>query len=174
MRALAILAILASSSLAGPAADPNTRLHELYGSRAGYAAVTRDVLTWHKTRANGCVAFASTALRHAGVAIPMDVFIDGRNVSRITGAFSTYLTDELGWTRIEDLDELRPGDLAFSTDAPCCPGYPNHVVMFDGWANRDKAIARVVDNNGFHIARPMIHADGSDIDGFAYALRAPH
>ena len=173
MRSLVLVTLLASSSLAGPTADPNTRLHALYGTRAGYAEVTRDVLGWHKTRANGCVAFASTALRHAGVAVPMDVLIDGRNVSRITGAFSSYLTGELGWMRIEDLAELRPGDLAFSTDAPCCPGYPNHVVMFDGWIDRDKAIARVVDNNGFHIARPMIHADGSDIDGFAYALRAP-
>jgi len=171
MQSLAILLVLVSTSFATP--DPNTRLHDTYGTRSGYATVTRDVLKWHKTRANGCVAFASTALRHAGVAIPMDVFIDGLNVSRITGAFSSYLTGELGWTRIEDLDELRPGDLAFSTDAPCCPGYPNHVVMFDGWVNRDKAIARVVDNNGFHIARPMIHAEGSDIAGFAYALRAP-
>src|ERR1051325_7460878 len=51
----------------------------------------------------------------------MDVFIDGHNLSRSIGAFSSYLTGELGWTRIEDLDELRPGALA---DTRCPPGSP--------------------------------------------------
>jgi hypothetical protein len=130
-------------------------------------------MTWHKTALNGCVAFASTALRHVGVAIPVDGKIDGQGVSRITRSFSRYLTEQLSWTRAENMDELKPGDIVFTTDAPCCEGYPNHVMMFDGWSNRAKSIALVVDNQGFHTARPMIPAAGSDIDGFAYALRPP-
>lgn len=171
--ALVAVAMLVTPVAAKPPDPPTTRLHRYYGSAAGYAAVTRDVLAWHKTRENGCVAFASTALRKIGVAIPMDVKIDGRNVSRITRSFSRYLVETLGWQRVERFDDLRAGDILFSTDAPCCPGYPNHVSMFDGWLNRDKAIARVVDNQGFRIARPLIQAPDSDVDGFAYALRAP-
>jgi len=183
MRPLAILVALGFMASSGnatprprsdePQPDLTTLLHRYYGTRSGYAKVSRDVMKWHKTTQNGCVAFASTALRHIGVAIPLDAKIDGRGVSRITRSFSRYLAEVLGWTRIESLDELRSGDLVFSTDAPCCPGYPNHVVMFDGWSRRDKAIARVVDNQGFHIARPMIQAASSDVDGFGYALRPP-
>ncbi len=174
MRPLLVAAIVGLAS-AGHATPPDltTQLHHYYGSRAGYLEVTRDVMKWHKTALNGCVAFASTALRHVGVAIPVDGKIEGQGVSRITRAFSRYLAEELGWTRVEALDELRPGDVVFSTDAPCCPGYPNHVVMFDGWARKDRAIALVVDNQGFRIARPMIQAAGSDVDGFGYALRPP-
>src|SRR5262249_46497679 len=157
------LAAVVTPSSAEPRLETTTRLHRFYGTPDGYAAVTRDVMKWHKTRRNGCVAFASTALRHIGVAIPTDVQIDGRNVSRITRAFSRYLAETLGWTRIDTLDALRLGDLVFSTDAPCCPGYPNHVVMFDGWVKRDQRIARVVDNNGFHIARPMVADPGAAI-----------
>jgi hypothetical protein len=171
MRTLAIVAMLtAGTASAEPA---KSKLHSYYGTRRGYAEVTRDVLDWHKTRQNGCVAFASTALRHVGVEIPVDGKIDGYGVSRITRSFGKYLVDELGWTRIEKLDDLRAGDILFSTDAPCCPGYPNHVSMFDGWAREKQRIAYVVDNQGFHIKRPLIHEEGSDIDGFAYALRPP-
>jgi hypothetical protein len=146
-------------------------LHLYYGTRAGYAKVTGDVMEWHKTRLNGCVAFASTALRHVGVAIPVHGMKDGFGVSRITGAFSRYLSDDLGWTRIESPAELRPGDIVFTTDAPCCPGYPAHVMMFDGWVNRDHTIGQFVDNQGFHVARSIKHTPGSDVDGFGYALR---
>lgn len=71
------------------------------------------------------------------------------------------------------MDALEPGDILFSTDAPCCPGYPNHVMMFDGWSSRAKDIALVVDNQGFHVARSLVARADSDVDGFAYALRPP-
>jgi hypothetical protein len=155
-----------------PAPDITARLHNYYGSRTGYTKVYRDVMGWHKTTQNGCVAFASTALRHVGVAIPMDVRKDGRNVSRITGAFARYLAEDLKWTRIEVPSELRPGDVVFTTDAECCPGYPAHVMMFDGWVRRDRSLARFVDNQGFKVARPMKAVD-STYNGFQYALRPP-
>lgn len=156
-----------------PPADITAKLHSFYGTRDGYAEVTRDVMKWHKTALNGCVAFASTALRHIGVDIPQDGKIDGQGVSRITRSFSLYLSDTLGWTRVTDMTELKPGDIAFTTDAPCCEGYPNHVMMFDGWSDKKRKIALVVDNQGFHVARGLIQPKGSDVDGFAYALRPP-
>src|SRR5512138_320981 len=168
MRAAIVLVMLGG---AGTARADTSKLHTYYGTAKGYAKVTEDVLRWHGTRQNGCVAFASTALRHVGVEIPVDGKIDGQGVSRITRSFSRYLVEELGWTRVESIDELRAGDMLFSTDAPCCPGYPNHVSMFDGWSQRKKKIALVVDNQGFHIARPLVQSTGSDVDGFAYALR---
>lgn len=167
--------IAAPAALAAPAApepDLTTRLHRYYGTRAGYLKVHRDVMAWHKTAQNGCVAFASTALRHVGVAIPVDGKKDGHGVSRITRAFARYLAEDLGWTRIDEPSSLRPGDVVFTTDAPCCPGYPAHVMMFDGWL-REAKVARFIDNQGFRVSRALTQAPGSDVDGFGYALRPP-
>jgi hypothetical protein len=161
--------------LAGPVtADPASlrdRLRTYYGSAAGYRAVKADVLRWHKTTRNGCVAFASTALRHVGVDIAEAGKVDGEGVSRITRVFVQYLEHDLGWDRITDSAQLAPGDLVFTTDV--VPGYPAHVVMFDGWADRKRELARVIDNQGFKRRRAMHPAAGSTIDPFAFALRAP-
>lgn len=173
---IVLLALISLPAVADtPKAKPDitARLHGYYGTRAGYAKVYRDVMGWHRTTQNGCVAFASTALRHVGVAIPHDVRKDGFSVSRITRAFSRYLTEDLKWTRIEKLDQLRAGDVVFTTDAPCCPGYPAHVMMFAGWTGRNHAVGRFIDNQGFHVARKMIKPEDSNVDGFGYALRPP-
>ena len=175
VRIAAVVVALVIAAAPARADSPSTGAAQAahLASRAHDRAIRADVLGWHHTMSNGCVAYASTALRHVGVEIPVDGKIDGQGVSRITRSFSRYLVEELGWTRVESIDELRVGDMLFSTDAPCCPGYPNHVSMFDGWSQRRKKIALVVDNQGFHIARPLVHSTGSDVDGFAYALRPP-
>jgi hypothetical protein len=172
---------LAASSIAHAEEAPlHSKLHRYYASTRGYSKVSRDVMRWHKTTENGCVAFASTALRHVGVAIPLDAKKDGFGVSRITGAFARYLIDDLGWDKIEDADDLEPGDIVFTTDAPCCPGYPAHVMVFDSWTRRDRSRARFLDNQGFKIERPIVSRpevenEASDarsrFDGFGYALR---
>lgn len=174
-RVLGVL-IAVGLSLQGAAARGETlgdRLRRYYGSHRGYREVKADVLRWHGTTRNGCVAFASTALRHVGVDIGETAKIDGEGVSRITRVFVQYLEQDLGWTRITDAAELAPGDLVFTTDAPCCPGYPAHVVMFDGWSDRARAVARVIDNQGWRRRRAMHPPAGSDVDPFAFALRAP-
>ena len=170
-----VLVFLVAPAAADPKPEPDitVRLHNYYGTRAGYAKVRRDVLDWHGTAQNGCVAFASTALRLVGVAIPLHEKKDGFSVSRITRAFSRYLAEDLHWTRLDTPADLRPGDIVFTTDAPCCPGYPAHVMMFDGWVRRDHSMARFVDNQGFGVARSITHTAGSDFDGFGYALRPP-
>jgi hypothetical protein len=169
---LAVLVVPAVTA-ADPKPEPDltARLHRYYATRAGYTKVHRDVMGWHKTTLNGCVAFASTALRHVGIDVPLKAKKDGFGVSRITGAFARYLAEDLGWTRIEDPDKLRPGDIVFTTDAPCCPGYPAHVMVFDGWARSDHKVGRFLDNQGFRVARSMKHTPGSQVDGFGYALR---
>lgn len=161
--------MIAVMLLAAPAAaEPvNDTLAGYYGKRANWRKVRRDVLAWHKTTRNGCVAFVSTALRHVGVDIPVDAERDGWGVSRITFAFSDYLEQELHWTRSTDLDALRPGDVVFTT------GWPDHVMVFLGWRDADARIARIADNKGFALARPLAPPPDSDLAGFAYALRAP-
>jgi hypothetical protein len=161
-----------AAAKAKPEPDLTARLHRYYGTRTGYAKVHRDVMGWHKTLQNGCVAFASTALRHIGVSIPMDETKDGMNVSRITRSFARYLAEDLGWTRLDDPKLLRPGDVVFTTDAPCCPSFPAHVMIFDGWV-REAKIGRFIDNQGFRVSRALTQAPGSDVDGFGYALRPP-
>jgi hypothetical protein len=173
---IVVLAVLVPTLVTAdprPEPDLTARLHAYYATRAGYAKVHRDVMAWHKTTENGCVAFASTALRHIGVEIPLTGKKDGLGVSRITGAFARYLVEDLAWTRLEDPSKLRPGDLVFTTDHPCCPGYPAHVMVFDGWARRDRSAGRFIDNQGFRVVRALEHTPGSLHDGFGYALRPP-
>ena len=165
-----VLLVLCGIANAGKP-DVPAKLHAYSGTSAGYAKVQRDVMGWHKTTRNGCVAFASTALRHIGIEIPFDVRKDGFSVSRITRAFSRYLSEDLGWERIESADALKVGDVVFTVDAPCCPGYPAHVMVFDGWLKADHSIGRFLDNQGFRVARAMAGNSQRDVDGFGYALR---
>jgi hypothetical protein len=171
MRRALIVAIVVCLASPARAESFGDRLAAYYASPRGYRAVKADVLRWHKTTRNGCVAFASTALRHQGVEIGETQKLDGEGVSRITRVFVMYLEDDLGWTRITDSAQLEPGDLVFTTDV--IPGYPAHVVVFAGWADRKHRIARVVDNSGRRRKRAMHPPEDSDTDPFAFALRAP-
>jgi len=145
----------------------NERLMDYYADKQNYRAVRREVLDWHGTTRNGCVAFVSTALRHVGVKVPERGKRDGYGVSRITFAFSDYLVEELGWLRLEDAGKLEPGDVVF-TD-----GWPDHVFVFHSWSNERRRVARVIDNQGHSHRRALAPARSSDVAAFAYALRAP-
>jgi hypothetical protein len=134
--------------------------------------VKKDVLEWHKTTKNACVAFVSEALRHIGVAVPRHGKIDGAGISRITLAFSRYLEDELGWTRSTDLAALSPGDVIFTEDDPCCDGYPAHVMVFVEWKDRKRKVALIIDNQGFTHSRALT-GGGDEVSPYAYTLRAP-
>lgn len=168
MRALVLLLLM---TLASPPANADTLADHL-ASRAHDRAVRRDVMRWHRTMTNGCVAYASTALRHMGVEIGERQKLDGDGVSRLTRGFSRHLQDTLGWTRITEPSTLRPGDLVFTIDAPCCPEYPAHVYVFHGWIDRKRQIARISDNTGYRKSRALFPRR-ADLDPFAYALRAP-
>jgi hypothetical protein len=168
-RALLVLVLLVPS-VAG-AAPVGARLHRYLARAENDRSVRREVLVWHRTMRNGCVAFVSTALRRVGVAVPERGLRDGEGISRITRALTGFLEEELGWRRITHTRDLLPGDLVFTSDAPCCPGYPAHVFVFEGWTSRAHGIALATDNQGRRRARPL--AGGRGIDRFAYGLRAP-
>lgn len=167
--ALAIALAIPPPAHADPAASRALAAH--LRSRAHDRAIRADVLGWHKTMTNGCVAYASTALRHVGVPIDERGVLDGDGVSRLTRGFVRHLEDHLRWRRVTDPRRLAPGDLLFTTDAPCCPGYPAHVFVFLGWKDARRQIARIADNTGYRKARPL--AAGPGRDGFAFALRSP-
>lgn len=140
------------------------------GSPTNDRAVRREVRAWHRTMRNGCVAYASTALRRIGVDIDEKGKLDGDGISRLTRGFSRHLEEKLGWTRVTDATKLRAGDLVFTVDV--IPEYPAHVFVFHGWVDRKRAIARISDNTGHKRSRPLF-PEGGDLDPFAYALRAP-
>jgi hypothetical protein len=165
-----LLVALAAVVVPGAAhADDNAELIAWYGKKNNWRSVKREVLGWHKTTKNGCVAFVSTALRKVGVDVPLDAVVDGEKVSRLTRPLSRWLEDHLGWERIDDVAELRAGDVVFTEHAD----YPWHVYVFHSWKDRRRRIARVIDNQGFLSARDVLgHGDGN-FTPFAYALRAP-
>ena len=109
---LALLALLAAAPAHADAPSTSAALASHLASRAHDRAIRADVLGWHHTMTNGCVAYASTALRHVGVAIGEREVLDGDGVSRLTRGFVRYLEDTLGFTRLTDPRALAPGDLA--------------------------------------------------------------
>ena len=160
---------------AGPlrADDLPTRLADRYGSAAGYRTIKRAALAWHHTTRNACVAFVSTALRDVGIAVPRPGPDGTEAISRLTKPFVDYLEHDLGWIRVTDVGDLRRGDLLFTTDAPCCPGYPSHVVVMLGWRDQAKGLASVVDNGGRDRVQQQAGDEARDLDPFAFALRPP-
>lgn len=172
-RAAACVAIAAWTTFVAPAVadernprDDGARLADHVSARRGYARVRREVVRWHGTTSNACVAFVTTALRQIGIDIPQDGERDGYGISRITFALSAHLEQDRDWRRIVLPADLRRGDLVFTT------GYPDHVFVFAGWRSRRRQIAWAIDNQGFTHPRPLFPRAGDDTAGFAYALRS--
>ncbi len=166
MRAIAmVLLLVAGTAEAGTAEE----LLASYATKRGYRDVKREVLAWHGTTKNGCVAFASTALRKIGVDVPLDAEMDGEKVSRLTLPFVKWLERELHWTRVTDASALMPGDLVFTENAE----YPWHVFVFHSWKRERAHVARIIDNKGRLTSRPVLGDERRDITPMAYALRAP-
>ncbi|HEY3357120.1 MAG TPA: hypothetical protein VGQ83_27975 [Polyangia bacterium] len=167
MRALAVLLLLLPAY--AHAGEVNTRLLAYYGQPQNYRKVKADVLSWYGTTKDGCVAFASSALRHIGVAVSRDGDYDGERVSLQTRPFSLYLERELGWRRVTAALALRPGDVVFTRE----PDYPWHTYVFVRWKRRAQRIAWVIDNQGFTHVRAVLGPGSGHWTPFAYALRSP-
>lgn len=148
-------------------------LSDFYTNESNYRQVYRNVMSWFGSTTNGCVAFASTALRFLGVNVPQNGIWNGERVSLLTKPFSAYLQDKLGWTRITQSKELLPGDLVFTVDEPKAPGYPAHVFMHVGYEDSARLISLAVDNQGFTHPRALAGDVKKDYSAFAYALRSP-
>jgi hypothetical protein len=151
----------------------NQKLFEYYSKRENYNQVFSDVLKFYPTgRSNGCVAFMSSALRRVGVNIPIGVYIGGESVSLVTKPFSRYLTETLGWMRINDANSLQPGDVVLTEDDRRYPGYPAHTYMFHSWSDRSAGIGWVIDNQDFIHERNVFGYGSYNFTPFAYALRS--
>lgn len=165
-----------SNGNTSPSKTPNDALLEFYSNSDNYQHVYAEVRSWFYPRfgtmKNTCVAFMSTALSKAGVAIPE--ILDERKESTVllTRPFSRYLEFTLGWKRITSVDEILPGDVMFSEDEKGYPGYPAHTYMFYAWDNKEIGTGIIVDNQGFMKKRNIFGYAEFNYTPFAYALRA--
>ncbi|MEY3902736.1 MAG: hypothetical protein RL189_2042 [Pseudomonadota bacterium] len=148
-------------------------LSDFYSNESNYRQIYKNVMSWFGGTSNGCVAFASTALRFLGVNVPQNGLWNGERLSLLTKPFSAYLQDKLGWVRITQSKELRAGDLVFTVDEPKAPGYPAHVFMHAGYEDAARLISLAVDNQGFTHPRALAGDVKKDYSAFAYALRSP-
>ena len=162
-------------------ASDNDRLHQYLAVERNYRKVWRGALqpqSWYPRRSRrGSVPFLVNALGHVGVEIPADERIGGLEIARFTSALSSHLQEARGWQRIERSQELRPGDVVFTRDAPCCVGIPDHVFVFMGWSDRERDIALAVDDQGHTHARPLFPRERPELGhaaltAFSYGLRA--
>jgi fibronectin type 3 domain-containing protein len=88
---------------------------------------------------NTCALTVSEALRRIGVDIPTSTCTTG------------VAADELrarGWTMQLNLNLLQPGDICFTTDVygNKTGGHSTHTFTFMGWANQEKTMMNICDN----------------------------
>lgn len=155
---------------AGPRGTTNQRLLQWYRRPENYARVR---VTVGGTR-NMCAHFLTTALEQSGaLRIPRDaryVGFDDRHASSVRAwapSLARYLEREHGFRRIHDARDMRPGDIAFTSGRE---GSYNHVYMIEGWVDRGRGVARVIDNQGFGHTRRL---RGGPRSPTIYALRSP-
>lgn len=146
---------------------------DYFSHEPNYNKIYWNVMGWFGSTRNGCVAFASTALRFLGAPLTIDQVYNGERVSLLTRPFSAYLEQRMGWTRITSSKHLKPGDLVFTVDEPTAPGYPAHVFMHNGYVDSAKTISWAVDNQDFTHERALSGDKQKDYSAFAYALRSP-
>jgi hypothetical protein len=145
-----------------------------YGQPKGYSTVEDHVLNWYGQKKEGCVAFASTALRMIGEPVPVADLRGDDAISIVTKPFVDHLINVLGYTRIDNLAEAKPGDIGVTVGDKVAPDYPTHVYLFAEWDSQEKLLARVIDNQGFRHLRPLLasqEARFADKDPTAYFLR---
>jgi len=150
-----------------------SKFNAFFSNEANYNRVYWNVMSWYGSTKNGCVAFASTALRFLGASIGIETVYNGERVSLLTKPFSAYLQNRLGWTRINSSTGLKLGDLVFTVDEPTAPGYPAHVFMHNGYVDAARTISWAVDNQDFTHERALAGDVKKDYSAFAYALRSP-
>ncbi len=88
---------------------------------------------------NTCAITVSEAFRRLGVNMP--------NSTIRTNQVEDHLVAR-GWKREMDLNLLQPGDICFTTDrhGNLLGGHATHVFIFMGWANKEKTLMNICDN----------------------------
>lgn len=88
---------------------------------------------------NNCAYTVSEAFRRLGMNIP--------NATSRTNQVDSHLAAR-GWKREMDLNLLQPGDIGFTADkyGNLVGGHATHVFIFMGWANKEKTLMTICDN----------------------------
>lgn len=88
---------------------------------------------------NTCAITVSEALRRIGFQIPL--------YSNRTNHVEDRLIS-MGWKRKMDLTQMQPGDIVFTADVngKLLGGHATHVFIFMGWANKEKTLMNICDN----------------------------
>jgi hypothetical protein len=157
-------------TITNPISLLGSKINDYYSSANGYAKVKADVMGWYGTTSQGCVAFASTALRHMGVNIPKHIMFEGEDASLVTLPFSKYMQKVLKWQMITDSNLLQPGDVVL-TQENNDPGYPAHTFIFSGWSNKAAGTGWIIDNQGPVHQRNIFGYAEFNMTPFAYAFR---
>lgn len=85
---------------------------------------------------NSCVYYASEALRRVGIKIPDSMSLIPPFIKELK---------KQGFKTSYNLEELKPGDICFTTDVKGkVGGRPTHTYIFMGWEST--GLARIVDN----------------------------
>lgn len=96
---------------------------------------------------NTCVYFISESLRRVGFIVPKRVCNTRRLVS--------YLNSK-GWKVSYNLQDLKPGDICFTTNNAL--GAPSHAQVFMGWAKSGSTdYAYIVDNQSYDYKGKSYH-----------------
>jgi len=148
------------------------KLYQYYSQKDNYKQVGDDMLETFGVLKARCTAFMSTALRNAGFDVPADGYDERvESISMVTRSLSNHLEHKLGFERVPDFKDLKPGDVVFTTDDEDWPGYPAHTFMFQGWYNKERGLAYAIDNQGFTHVRNLKAHSNYDYSYFGYALR---
>jgi len=103
------------------------------------SVVARAIALHYGDPSNTCAFTVSEAFRRLGMDIPTST---GR-----TNQVESQLIAR-GWKREMDLSLLQPGDICFTTDkyGNLLGGHSTHVFIFMGWANKEKTLMNICDN----------------------------
>ncbi|MDF2512467.1 MAG: N-acetylmuramoyl-L-alanine amidase [Herbinix sp.] len=88
---------------------------------------------------NTCAITVSEAFRRLGLEIPNSIVR--------TNQVEDHLVAR-GWKREMNLSLMQPGDIGFTTDryGNLLGGHSTHVFIFMGWANKEKTLMNICDN----------------------------
>ena len=115
---------------------------------------------------NTCAITVSEAFRRLGLEIPTSTVR--------TNQVEDHLVAR-GWKREMNLSLLQPGDICFTTDkyGNLLGGHSTHVFIFMGWANKEKTLMNICDNqvsrygSVFH-TRSIYETSMTDATAFFY------
>lgn len=135
------------------------------------SVLARAIALHNGVMTNNCALTVSEAFRRLSVNIPTSTFRTNQVESNLIAR---------GWVRSMDLSLLQPGDICFTTDkyGNLLGGHSTHVFIFMGWANKDKTLMNICDNqtgrygNVLH-TRTIFNTSSTDATAFFYHTNIP-